>query len=651
MKKTRLLPLLVVLLINGLNAQEMLKPLSGNINYFHPELCETTERAQQNTSMAAKTNSTSTFLPFIEDFSYAPTRNYPVINKWTDSTVYVNTGFALAPPSIGVATFDGLNKHGYPYSPTVINLNLSSKADTLTSQPINLSITANSLVLQPADKVGISFYYQAGGKGDYPELTDSLMLDFYMPAQKKWALGRWAKQGINSPNYSDTSFKRVLVWIQDTAFFHDNFQFRFRNYATTCGDFDHWNIDYIYLDRNRDSIADTSYYDIAFAGMPTPFLKDYSAMPHEQFINAEMAPKNSVRIRSNHNQNVPLQYKYNQEYDKVNNLVYNFTPDNDNIKPFIPNGYCNYPGISNPKTNSFPFANINQNFDFEIKHMIALTTGTAIAPQFINSNDTLLQYQRFRNYYAFDDGSAEAAYYVYTTGPGGKMAVKVKLNYPDEILGARIYFDHVGNIPTKQNFTLSVWADSGNGPGTLLLSDTAQAKYINSGLREIPEYSLRGYSQAARTLPAGTYYIGFKQGVANGINVGYDLNLDHRSSLYYDSGSGWTQSQFYGSVMIRPVFGSFDGTVMTVPKNTGIAPGSAISVFPTPSNNQLFVCVEKHAGATAQLLSVTGQVVLQEKLTSDKQELNTATLENGIYYLLIQQNGGQIHSQKIIISH
>src|SRR5665213_1024999 len=108
-------------------------------------------------------------LPFFDDFS-SGTSVYPDRNKWFDKNVFINDGFAINPPTVGVATFDGIDSVGFPYS----NTNLEYGADTLTSKYINL--TANSL---PTDStIYLSFFYQSAGNGNTPDDGDSLILQF-----------------------------------------------------------------------------------------------------------------------------------------------------------------------------------------------------------------------------------------------------------------------------------------------------------------------------------------------------------------------------------------------------------------------------------------------------------------------------------------
>ena len=66
-----------------------------------------------------------------------------------------------------------------------------------------------------------------------------------------------------------------MIVIDDSRFLHDAFQFRFRNYATISGNFDHYHIDYIKI----DELLSTSRYnlqlnDVSFVYSSPSFLKD-----------------------------------------------------------------------------------------------------------------------------------------------------------------------------------------------------------------------------------------------------------------------------------------------------------------------------------------------------------------------------------------
>ncbi|MCX8081678.1 MAG: hypothetical protein N3F09_10630, partial [Bacteroidia bacterium] len=253
-------------------SQEGLRPLTYNPNLY------LTSHGKNAEVFSEKISSRSSItLPFFDDFSYATHNAYPSMALWADSMVYINDGMGVAPMNMGVATFDGLNKQGFPYTPnTNFPSNSSAYADELTSRPINLH-TLGTQTLTPSDSIALIFYYQRGGNGDNPEIQDSLMVDFFMPKQNKWKKRVWHLRGHNNPNIYDTTFKRAFIFITDTAFFHDGFRFRFRNKAQTNGNFDVWNIDDVYLDKNRSMKADTAWIDLSFGRRTSPFLKRYSA--------------------------------------------------------------------------------------------------------------------------------------------------------------------------------------------------------------------------------------------------------------------------------------------------------------------------------------------------------------------------------------
>ena len=206
-------------------------------------------------------------LPFYDDFSDAVV--VPVQDRWMDFYAYVNLDMPVAPPSFGVATFDGLNQYGRAYN--IVNSNSHGVADYLTSAPIDLNYL-------PSDSVHLSFYYQATGLGNRPEEEDSLVLEFNSPVDTLNWIHVWSTPG----GLNDTVFRAVHVPIVDTIFLKRGFQFRFKNYATLSGNLDHWHVDYILLDEGR-SRNDTAIDDICISDRPGSILKDYYTVPWTHF--------------------------------------------------------------------------------------------------------------------------------------------------------------------------------------------------------------------------------------------------------------------------------------------------------------------------------------------------------------------------------
>jgi len=95
----------------------------------------------------------SSSLPFYDDFSKG--LSYPDPDKWFQSSVLINQTYAINQPTIGVATFDAMNRNGKLHSHLTTTPEI---ADTLTSKPINL-------VYNEDDSLYLSFWYQPKGLG------------------------------------------------------------------------------------------------------------------------------------------------------------------------------------------------------------------------------------------------------------------------------------------------------------------------------------------------------------------------------------------------------------------------------------------------------------------------------------------------------
>jgi len=627
-----------------LNAQEALRPLGCNPNYFYNDL---KKNAAVQKNIQSKTLAVASLtLPFKEDFFYASTESYPRQALWSDSGTYVNTGHAIAPPSIGVATFDGLNKHGYPYQPNLVNMSLTFPADTLTSKPVNL-LTVSGQTLLPSDSVALTFYYQARGFGDTPESIDSLLVDFFRPLDNRWDTRVWYSRGNQNANINDTIFKRAFVRIDSTAYLQDGFKFRFRNKATTAGDFDHWHVDYIYLNKNRSIIADTTYDDMAFGYVPTPLLAKYAAMPWEQYIPGEKAAKNSVLIRNNNSALIPNMSYENKMYDPLNVLTYSYTggaiPE---LKSFKYSGWSNASPHANPSFNH-TFTPFTDSADFKIVHNIYRSGAST---DFFPNNDTVIQFQKFRNYYAFDDGSAEAAYYV--TGVGSKIVQKITVNAADTLQALRIYFDPVGSLSQVENYTfrINVWNSNGPLPGALIYKDSLiKPKYFKTEFNAGPEYTLT----TPQVLSPGDYFIGIQQNGAltPSLGIGFDRNTNHMESLLFDSGNGWTQSTIPGALMMRSVFGKKVPKPVGIPETVSYIESIPSGVFPNPADDMLTIKNNGDIKSSYQLMNMMGQILVENKFEESSHTISTENIAEGVYFLILRSGNSPAQTRKIIIRH
>ncbi len=631
-KKNTLTLITLLFLFSGisLEAQEELRPLHAN-NSLIALPVQTASYSRSATVSALDT------LPFFEDFWYSPISPYPSVNHWIDSNVFINHSFPLAPPSIGVATFDGLNKLGYPY-----NINASSTssgpADKLTSRPINLQ-KKGPLVYTPSDSIYFSFYYQAGGRSYAPSPVDSLMLDFYKPNQKKWQRV-WARKG-HTPLGSDSLFHLVMLPIKDTAYFDSLFQFRFRNKATLSGSLDHWHIDHIYIDRNRSS-SDSIMEDITFQYMSTSFLKNYAAMPYRQYNPSEMAPAIGNYMRNNFTFTKNTSYNYTV-FDINNMPAGSYNGGHANMMPYSTNGLHNAYAHARPPVSAFPAPMTGMSI-YTVKHVISTV------PDSQRQNDTMWQTQRFSDYYAYDDGTAEWAYYLNVYG--AKCALRYTLNVPDTLRALRIYFDPTedGQNILNSTFNIMVWKSGPNGPGSLVYSDSTNFEhhpvYLQGNYNLMPVF----YLSNCILLNPGTYYFGIKQKTNRPLNIGFDKNNDHSNALFFDVGNGWEQSTVKGSLMINPILGCLE-ELMPVGVKADEEKTTNVTVFPNPAQNSISIELQgaRIENARVTILSSLGQTVYSATYSS-QETIDISTLANGIYFVLI--NGSQLSAtpKKLVIS-
>ncbi|CAG0955251.1 hypothetical protein FLAV_00404 [Flavobacteriales bacterium] len=560
-------------------------------------------------------------LPFFDDFSQSNGFPYPDGKKWKNRNVFINSTYPVNPINIGVATFDGLKENGLPYNNSTQTA--WGIADYLTSLPIDLS------VVLPNDSVYFTFYFQPQGLGNAPETKDSLVLEFYNATDSSWHW-RWSAAGS-----SLKSFKQVHLYV-DTLFYDSHFQFRFRNYATLSGNVDHWHLDHVYLNQGR-TYNDTSFNDVAVMHISTSLLDKYYAMPWRHYkadTSANMRLSTAMRIRNNSavTQNVFYRFKINDETNTQQG-IHPSAPGNF----FIINPYQIYsltlPILDNPFTFHFPAGNTNCQTYFPVYQYFHLGSG----PDFSIRNDTSLYFQHFGNYYAYDDGSAEAAWGV--QGAGTKVALEFTPEIADTLSGVDLYFNPYVTNTTNFIFRLTVWS-----------SLIPEVKLYEENVVSYPQYGninyFHRYHFSSPIVVNGTFYIGWSKISEDPLNVGFDYNLLNNNKLWYNAGQGWTTSSFQGSAMIRPVFGSCND-VFTGEENVETV-NRKVSVFPNPANDYINVVTSEKEELFIQIFDVTGKIVIAQ---SFKQyiSINVNHLHNGIMLLRITDNMGNVYATERMV--
>ncbi len=522
--------------------------------------------------------------------------------RWLDNLVFINDNYASNKLSYGIASFDGLKANGLPHNGNSVDV--YGPADTLTSQPINLQ------GLDATDSVFLSFSYEPKGLGDKPEQIDSLILEFKVLNDWQFV---WGVAGSDSV-IANPEFRYVLLPVNDPFYYVNDFQFRFRNLATITGNNDHWHLDYVYLNKDRGFI-DTLIRDVTVLTPSTRFLKNYTSMPWNQFYDYDSLETDSIVLLSSRNlsdpENTNFTYRVYESFS--NDLIFdtisfatNFTVspirfDTCRVNNFIP--------YSPSNTDSVCIA---------VELSIKRSTNN-----FTKENDSLSTETLFKNYFAYDDGTAERAYGL--EGPGlKKFAYEFNLNQPDTLRALLFQFSQINEDLSLRELTLVVWNEIGEEEDTLYYQERIPFYYISE------RNGFTVYVLDSPVIVQNKFYVGWQQLFPENIQLGLDLNNSATSHMFYYSNGTWKQSLVSGALMIRPLVGKnipLIGTGIEKPSLSGKA-----FLYPNPSENILYL----KTSCPVQLIEIYDmQGKLAKSIADAVEQIEISDLNQGLYLLRI----------------
>ncbi|MCF8463918.1 MAG: T9SS type A sorting domain-containing protein [Flavobacteriales bacterium] len=640
-----ILALLLSLFSSGLMAQEMLFDLNSN-----PVLHQY-DNYLRNQSSPSRAAGDTLQLPFFDDFSEPFSRLqtaadlYPNSDKWLDNKAYINNHMAINPISQGVATFDGLDERGRAYG---FGFSLATISDSLTSKPINL--------FGAIDTVYLSFYYQAQGLGNAPESSDILLMEF------KDTAGIWERiWEVAGYNLEDYKFNRVMLPVLGEEYLHAGFQFRFINYASRAGNVDHWHVDYIELDEGRFA-ADTLINDVAFMGQTSidhngitlnktsSVLKEYNSMPWDHFKvdpAAYMGDSSYFAIRNNTYASSPSGKYTMQIYDSNGTLIHTGVEAAPDVLPNIICGNevndcaLTVGGVQDLLYDTVDFVLptavelSEDSMFFEVVHNINELSDA------VSTNDRTSDKQEFYNYYAYDDGTAEAAYGLGELENVGMVAMKYDIKKEDFLRGIQLYLNPVEFDLTDEPVNLAVWTGN-EQPEEMIWQSPDTNLYYTNQINYFYHYLLD------TVLPVvDNIWVGWIQQPATNMkfSVGFDKRTDASSKVFYNLGTTWNQSSIPGSVMIRPVVGEPYSWVGVGEKPTV----QHINVYPNPSTGDVYL-EEAFSGQfrTAQITvyDISGRSVHTQ--TGYTGQLQLRHLHSGTYILRVDTKEG-VFTERLVL--
>lgn len=604
-------------------------------------------------------------LPFMDDFSNVGP--YPDPNLWLDRKVFINaTMSGNTAPSVGVATFDAIGADGKPYQPVG---GFSETADTLTSNYINLKNFINTSGsrqnLSAADSVYMTFFLQPKGLCYAPTTVDSMQLEFRNSAGE-WRVVRSFK-GIadtllrRNPLDTVPPFTYYAVPITEGSYFYGKFQFRFRNFGRTGGIYEVWHLDYVKIAPNRRLTTIKNLDDMAFVEPPRNPLSRYTSMPWRH-ARANLAGefRDSVYTRL------------------FNHFAIARNPTNTNLKITVSDGttladnYTLIDGVNVPPSVFFQAAKIQpmagvllalNSIPATLSNLTITTEQSLdIGGQESNDrakaalrNDKVSRITPFKNYFAYDDGTAEMQ--LTATGDGISSAIKYKLNVADTIRGVQFFFPFInGNAVEGALFNLNIWKDSLTTT-PIFTQNNVKPFYLTQKadtLQGFTTYRLETKTKKDTfvVVSASNIFIGWQNVGDVKIPIGLDRNnLDKTQYLYQKISGAWKNiTDKLGAVMVRPIIGGGVAMNSSSLKVNDLPLTSVMNIYPNPASARLFFDLKTGIPEDYELslFSLIGRLEKREILRGSA--LDISDLATGVYVLKIRNRvNNQTFNHKIVV--
>ena len=558
----------------------------------------------------------------------------------------------INPPSLNVATFDGLDSLGKPYN--VNDVLAKGFADKLISAPIRMDLVSEA----DRSRVFMGFFYEYHGNGEPPDAGDLLSLSF-KNSNGDWEV-MWTKE--NDGTLTKDKFEQLTIPITDQRFFHEAFQFKLQNFARLSGPYDTWHVDYIYLSNGKTQTAPIRplFPDRTITSQLNSPFASYWSMPIKHFLSATTvnSVKPSITITNLRQDQVagngqPISYssaarmsvnKKNQapvvtEFPLDINLnigsELTFLQQREVTLATMPDSlsYGDAPDSVNLKLKIIFDTGDNRiktptegDYDYDVFNPIDFRTNDSISVTYVLSN-----------YYAYDDGAAE--YGAGLNQPGAQLAYEfdMKTDQRDTIVAVDMYFPRFGD-ESNQVIQFQILKALSDNPSDILYT---QSFPIQRSTRN-QFWRIKLVDQPVGV--KGKFYIGWKQNSSAIIAVGLDKNTDSGDKIFANINGTWEPNlTVKGSLMIRPVFGKGNGAGDEI---TGVENSQDLSVYPNPSPGIFYI---NKPVQHAEVIDLTGRKIsMDSEIINDQTQITILQPAAGIYLLKIYQRDRWI-SRKIVV--
>ncbi len=491
-----------------------------------------------------------------------------------------------------------------------------------------------------------NMYFISDGVYSWGDLL-AIPCDSVFVAEQKWQTV-WASPGLSYNAFKQmygSDFKQVMIPITDTHFFNPGFRIRFFNYGSISGthqeaggNVDQWNVDFVYLNRNRTK-SDTTYPMVSFSGRAPSFLKRYESMPYKQYLAApSTAIKDDIELKITNlgSETIPTKFRYS-----VNQLgggqSFGYDGGICSLAPFATNGYqsnaseCGKKHAQPEVASLFALDFDRDSASFAIRHYISDVLAN---PQLI---DSLVYNQGFYNYFAYDDGTPEAGYSIEPNG--AYVAMQFNMIVPDTLYGVQMLFNRTNDESSNKYFDLIIWNDRSGHPGDI----------IYRKIRQMPEYIDNRYAFTTFYLDEplllnGNFYVGFMR-ESGTISYGFDRVNDSRKYLFYNTDGNWANSQIEGTLMLRALTGK--GRILSLPETQTSA--NSLQIAPNPANNRINLSIsdQDFQPVLTRIYEYTGRQLIEVPYSNN---LDVSNLSPGMYIIAVSGKVSNSLISKLIVS-
>ncbi|MFQ3213540.1 MAG: hypothetical protein ACJAT1_001910 [Marivirga sp.] len=581
-------------------------------------------------------------LPLWDDFSAYPQQK--TNNIWQNiDQVYVNNGLAYLPPSYNVASLDGFDANGSAYATESDVLGIG---DSLVSKSVDLSNNSAT------DNINLSFFWQEGYGPTAPDSEDSLRV-YFKNAADKWIFMRSiGGSGRSAP----LPFQQLFIAVNDENFLHEGFQFKFEYYGNLAGDFDVWSLDYIYLNQGNARVTTTnfrydSYEDRTFSTITKGIFSGYQGIPLQHldapFLNEIIQPGSIIYNNlwaGNGTSTIFGTELFGSVFDTLNPsfLIDSVTANGNfltsaqdtalfSIQARSKQAIIDYL-ISQKEVSDSAYLALQFNLGNTDSLFFETIDGTTTYyPLYtFQQNDTLREVTSFHNYYALDDGTAEAS--LQLNSKSYELAQYYKINGDHFMTAIDMYIPNIAQNSSSQNITLLVLdgLDSNNGEGNVIY---AQNVLIS------PSQQINTFQRFELNSPvpvSNSIYIGYREENDEVVSVGFDKNNNSGTDLYYNQSGTWQKNELLqGSIMMRPVFGEIKNILSSRTESHG----KPLVVYPNPSKGTISI---NQPYEYLKIFGADGRLYYSDevKLSSTKDNpIVIDQLKDGLYILEIYYKG------------